>query len=377
MRNSAGELLAILRDHGPRPRSELARMIGVSSAALTSTTSQLLARGVLAEQESSERPKLGRPPINLTMVSNAAFAIGAHFGVGQAEIAITDAMLRPVVTHRMANTESLSPQDLIAMTAKQINRLTEQHEIPRNRLTGVGIAVPGRVDEMHRRNLRNAEPQWAAFPLARAIEEKTGLSAVLEHNATAIALAETRYGAGRGKSGTLYVFMGTGLGAGLAHSSHIACTNRARGPVEIGHLVTDYNGLNCHCGATGCLETVFSGASLERLLGDRGSEGLIAAAMASLDWDRHYMPFVRALAATVTLMVPELVVLGGHLGEAPDSFLKRLQSDLTRSLPDQFRENLAIRRSSFDQVPAALGAAAAGLEQFFYGGAVTHHGVAE
>lgn len=365
MRSSAGELLAILRDHGPRARSELARMIGISSAALTNVSSQLLARGALIEQESTDHNKLGRPPINLVLVPNSTLAIGVHFGVGLTEIAITDAMLRPIAIHHMTNLTSLPPEELVAATIKQINRLIEKYEIPRKRLIGIGIAVPGRVDQRHRRNLRSSDPKWAKFPLARIVGEETGLDAILEHNATAIALAETRYGADRGKSGTLYLFMGSGLGAGIAYPSR---SGRIGGPVEIGHLVVDDNGASCHCGAVGCLETIFSGTSLANLARDGQSGGLIASAMLSPEWNRYYKLFVRALAATVTLLAPELIVLGGHLGKAPDDFLTQLERDLIPSLPGQFRGNLTIRRSSFDQAPAALGAAAVGLEQFFYTG---------
>lgn len=366
--NAANHLLSILRDRGPHPRAELARLIGVSSPALTKIAAQLLAEGLVVERTAAERQQLGRPPIDIALVPEAAFVIGVHLGAGFLEIALTNAMLEPIETGSLDFDSEATAKDLLIQVSRDINRIIDRNDIPRARLTGIGVAVPGRVDADGLSGYRSANPQWENIALAPELEQATGLPVTLEHNATSIALAETRYGTGRNSNGTLYVYLGKGIGAGIAHASHLEQVNRARGPVELGHIALDPDGAICHCGARGCLETVFSEEVLRGLFPNSGKADLVGNAMCSPEWPAHYHRLLQSLAAAITLMTPDLLVFGGHFSKAPQEFYDDLNRDLPGRIPAFLRDDLRIERSSFSQSPGAIGAAAVGLERFFYTG---------
>jgi len=83
-------------------------------------------------------------------------------------------------------------------------------------LRGVGIACPGPLDlragvVSHPPNL----PGWEEVPLRRLAEERLGVPVVLENDATAAAIGEHAFGAGRGAAHMVYVTVGTGIGGGV------------------------------------------------------------------------------------------------------------------------------------------------------------------
>ncbi len=89
--------------------------------------------------------------------------------------------------------------------------------VKRERLAGLGIASPGAVD-VARGIVPNAPqlPGWQDVPLARLLGERFGLPTLLENDASAAALGEHRFGAGRGSRHMLYITVSTGVGGGLS-----------------------------------------------------------------------------------------------------------------------------------------------------------------
>ena len=125
----------------------------------------------------------------------------------------------------------------------------------------VGVGVPGVVDfrsgeVLDAPNLEFLERR----PLGRSLAERIGSPVVLENDATAAALGEARFGAGRTHRSFLFATIGTGIGGGLFLDGRIY-----RGPGgmagEFGHLSVGHDRL-CGCGARGCLEAVLSAPSL-------------------------------------------------------------------------------------------------------------------
>jgi predicted NBD/HSP70 family sugar kinase len=373
LQSTSAEVLAWLRDHGPTSRAELARAIGVSAAALTKITAGLITAGQVVERAAVvPATQMGRPPTSIVLNGEANYLVGVHLGAGHVELVVVDLVLTPKLRHEFDfDGRGTSVDRLIEAVGGEINRLIERSGIHRGRFLGVGIAVPGAVDRAGRLNIYSCFADWHQVPFADRLEEVVGLPAVVEHNVTAIALAEARFGIGRDSDAVLAVYMRGGLGAGIAHSCAASHRPWDRAPVEIGHVVFDPDGAVCHCGGRGCFETVFAERPILRALGLERvpDEGLIAAAMREpAVWQPLAEKFVHALATTVTLLSPDLVVLGGHLRRAPDAFLDHLRRELPRRLMPQQRERLRIERVSLGSGDGALGAACVGLEKFVYSG---------
>lgn len=215
-------------------------------------------------------------------------------------------------------------------------------------------------------------PGWKAFPLRQVLQEAfPHLPVLIENDANAAALAEWRFGAGRGYRHLLYVTMGTGIGAGiLADGRLLRGANNAAG--EIGHVCLLPDGPSCGCGRRGCLEAFCSGPAIARRakekiqagmnsgdlldfvsLDDLRTEDLLRAARRgnpfALDHFRETAYFLGwGLSIAVNLLNPEVVILGTVATAAGDFFFHHLRDSVRR---------FAMRRSAetVHIVPAGLG----------------------
>lgn len=366
--NATGQILTLLRDGGPASRADLVRATGLSSAGLTKITASLVQQGLLDDRQPKEHNGLGRPPVALSLRAGARHVVGIHLSAGQVCVVIADILLNVVAQDGFAFDLSTPVDVLVARAAFVTARLIETNSLPRSRIVGIGVGLPGGVDKTRRVNTHSSFTNWTNVPFAELFEDRLGLPTILEHNATAIALAETQFGRERKSARTLHVFMGRGIGAGLAQGVLSTERGAPRGPVEIGHIALDPDGPACRCGGRGCLETYFSEGPILCKLGLDAvpPEGLIAAAMNTDLWPGLYQRFLQTLSTTVTLLSPDSVVLGGHLNAAPDEFLSDLRRDLPRRVMQQQREGLAINRTRLKNPIGARGAACVGLEAFFY-----------
>ena len=126
-------------------------------------------------------------------------------------------------------------------------------------------------------------PGWRGFPLRSTLERLLpGVRVVIENDANAAALAEWRFGAGRGNRSVLYLTMGTGIGGGIIIDGRIlrGATGRAG---EIGHICQVPDGPTCNCGRRGCLEALCSGPAIARRALDKIRNGADPGDLAEQD----------------------------------------------------------------------------------------------
>jgi len=126
----------------------------------------------------------------------------------------------------------------------------------------IGICAPGPLDPesgvvLNPPNL----PCWRNFPLAEKIAAKYCLPVKVDNDASAAALAETRWGAARGFRYVFYATIGTGIGTGIVLNNAIY-HGKTGSAGEGGHVSIDYQGPVCACGKRGCIETLAAGPAI-------------------------------------------------------------------------------------------------------------------
>lgn len=130
---------------------------------------------------------------------------------------------------------------------------------------GVGISCGGPLDTKTGMIFAPPNlPKWKAVPVRAFFENALKLPVRVENDANATALAEWRYGAGRGVQNMVFITIGTGIGGGLILDGRLyRGTNDLAG--ELGHQTILMNGPLCGCGKRGCLEALASGPAIARL----------------------------------------------------------------------------------------------------------------
>lgn len=247
---------------------------------------------------------------------------------------------------------------IVATVADQVSAARDTGYTPR----GAGVVVPGIVDDEHGIAVYSANIGWRDAPLRELVQDRVDVPVAFSHDVRAGGLAEGELGAARGVRDYLFLPIGTGIAGAVVLDGQPYSGHGYGG--EIGHMIVDPSGPVCGCGARGCLESIASAAAIaaeySRRTG-RLADSLVSELAAGGDadaiavWDRAIEALARALQAYTTLLAPELVVVGGGLGEAGDLLLRPLAAALDARLTFQRRPRLAPAQLG-DQA-SALGAA--------------------
>lgn len=368
-----GAILRILRDDGPQSRAELARRTSLSPTALTHLTAHLLREGTVVElnQATAGDAPVGRPAIGVALVPDALSVVGVHIGAGTIDATITDLRAASkAMASQHFDTATSEPAAVIGMVVRIVEQLIKKTGVDRSRLIGLGLGVPGPVDTKRRRNLQSVNYDWKDVPFADELETALRMPVVVEHNVSAMALAESRYGIGRDTTALLYIYLRTGLGAGLVING-MPFRPGGYGAVELGHVQVVEDGELCACGNAGCLETFLSGRALARAahIDTAHPRHLLAAVEKYPEvWNAALRHLTTAIATATNLLNPDLIVFGGHLAEAPESFIDHIRRGVPPRVLPPMRDVLRVERSSLGPGAGAIGAAAAALDHFFYSG---------
>ena len=223
------------------------------------------------------------------------------------------------------------------------HRMIDESGVSPSRIAGIGIACGGPLDPetgiiLSPPNL----PGWDRIPLVDVVTERLGLPAAVENDATAGALAEWWFGAGRSHrvNDLVYLTISTGIGGGLVLDGRLY-RGVAGNAGELGHLTVVYDGRPCGCGRRGCLEAYASGTNIARRAHEAIAAGQAStladlAAFTSKDvaeqaregdplagriWDETMAILGSAVANILDVFNPALVVLGGGVTRAGDQLL--------------------------------------------------------
>jgi fructokinase len=165
-------------------------------------------------------------------------------------------------------------------------------------------------------------------PFKEDLRKALGIPVFLANDANCFALAETRMGVVPQvypEAEVVFgVIMGTGVGGGLVvHNQVINGRNGIGG--EWGHNFLDESGGPCYCGKTGCIERVLSGRNLERWHHETFGQNRLMKEIyqahlmgkdikASKTINRMLTFFGRALAQVINIVDPDVIVIGGGVG---------------------------------------------------------------
>ena len=225
---------------------------------------------------------------------------------------------------------------------------------PGVKLSGVGLCSPGPLDPrtgivLNPPNL----PCWRNFPLAEEVSKAYGVAARVDNDANAAGLAEYLWGAARGYRYVFYATLGTGIGTGIVFDGRIY-HGRTGAAAEGGHITIDWHGPKCGCGKHGCIEVLASGPAIAtrarakiaagdargaHLLKLSGGAEKIQAEHVAEAWRGGDALATEVLAETADLLAiwlgnvidvlePEIIVIGGGVGELASHWFGRIREKL-------------------------------------------------
>jgi glucokinase-like ROK family protein len=355
-------VLDLIRTTGPLSRTAIARATALAKPTVSGIVEDLLDGGLVHEVGTGGSTVRGGRPPSLVAYNEAATAyVGIDFGVHTTNVAVADGLGR-IVSTQSAPSISNAPKRAITQVRRLAAKALADAGIDAARVQAVGAAVPGTVDRATGACVLAPNLGWRDAPIRDWLAEGFGVPASVHNVTQAAAFAEGLAGAARGVREFVWVYAGTGVGAGIVVDGRIF-PGRQGFAGELGHCPVADDGPPCNCGRTGCLETLASGPALVRAVASRTAPGASAPEDASavihaaLDGDPVASGAVRdvgeylgrGIAYLLNLLNPELIVLGGPLAEAGDLLLSAVRGSLHRH---------ALDATQVDVVRSELGAQA-------------------
>jgi predicted NBD/HSP70 family sugar kinase len=355
-------------------RPELVRLTGLSRATVSALVADLVKAGLVREEEvGPEERRLGRPAQTLSLVPSAAYAVGVDIGHQHVRVILCDLSGRPVWNTVVAKDVDHAPEEILDLAADMVERAIRQERVARDRILGIGVGIACPVDtKTGALGHEGIMAGWSGLRLGREMQRRTGLDARITNDANGGALAERLYGAARNTGDLVYVRLSAGIGAGVVSGGRLLLG--ARGLTgEIGHLPSLGGSLVCRCGNRGCLETVASPVAIARLLESSWGRAVSPADLPQLwrDGNRGALRVLedaaeavgRALATVVTLVNPELIVVGGDLAAAGDRLLGPLAAAVRRHAMPSAADHLEVVAGELGDCAEVRGAASIVLAQ--------------
>ncbi|XP_032020039.1 bifunctional UDP-N-acetylglucosamine 2-epimerase/N-acetylmannosamine kinase isoform X3 [Hylobates moloch] len=133
------------------------------------------------------------------------------------------------------------------------------------RILGVGISTGGRVNPREGIVLHSTKliQEWNSVDLRTPLSDTLHLPVWVDNDGNCAALAERKFGQGKGLENFVTLITGTGIGGGIIHQ-HELIHGSSFCAAELGHLVVSLDGPDCSCGSHGCIEAYASGMALQR-----------------------------------------------------------------------------------------------------------------
>ncbi|AXF54732.1 ROK family protein [Salicibibacter kimchii] len=249
-----------------------------------------------------------------------------------------------------------------------------KHGISKGQVLGVGIGVPGFIDE-DEEVVSAPNIGWKSYPLQSVFADAFDVPVCINNDANLAAAGEHWQGAGKNEASTFFITIGTGVGGGMIVNGELV--NGVSGTAgEIGHTLVVPHGRLCTCGREGCLEEYVAVKGLRRSLRDHLRNGMdtsrlhedsdaIAIYEAAASGDalaRHivneaayYLGY--ALANVATMLNPEKIIIGGGISAAGDTLLQPLHLHFKRFVLKEADRKLALEPARFGNDAGIYGAA--------------------
>jgi predicted NBD/HSP70 family sugar kinase len=269
--HNAALVLRALYDLGPISRADIARLTGLTRTSVGELVADLERDG-LAEDVGRGPSTGGKQPTLVALKDDARSVITLDLGERTFTAALAN-LRGELTTKRTRDLDGRDGGDALQLVHDLIDDVRREATSP---ILGIGVGTPGVVDADG--TIRWAvNLAWQDLPLARILEERHRLPAVVANDSRAAALATYLFGGDERPQNLVVVKVGRGVGAGLVLRDQLFGGDND-GAGEIGHVVVDPDGIECHCGRFGCLETVASVPAVVRAAVAAGATGVTTLA---------------------------------------------------------------------------------------------------
>ncbi len=304
-------------------RQDLARDLGLSLPTVYQNLSGLMADGLIRDS-GEQKATGGRKASGLSVVPDARVAVGISVTENSLRLAAANLRLNELAFREVDSGPIACFADMGELIAHVLEEFLDRSSISRERLLGVGVALPA-VMSPDSRYLTTAPTLHLRDTSLEGLTGAIPYPTYVENDATCGGYAE--WFLRRSQRNMAYLSLENGVGGAilLDGAPYIGDNRRS---AEFGHMCIDPGGLRCSCGRQGCLEAYCSPRRIYETTGLSLTEFFDRVERRNPDCERLWDNMLRHLATAVYNIRMSLdcdVVLGGCLSEFLGPYLPRLK----------------------------------------------------
>jgi predicted NBD/HSP70 family sugar kinase len=344
-------VLSEIAGAGSVSRAKIAHNTGLTIAAISRITRELIEAGVVVEDENPFRThgrgrRTRRLALSATIASIVVMVISANrraVGIANCRGELIDSIELPDLDLSLAD-------EAISVFCATANELIDSTGIDQNKMLGVSVVVAANTDPASNDNISSPVLEWENVPAKSMIEAALNLPVHLEARAVALLDTELWHRPAQHNQSIVLVNNGWRLGSSVYANNQLLQTSRGR-LGQVAHLSVSSENTQCYCGQTGCLDSLASGAAIvkrietAKLMRFNSSQPLnqrLSQALIESQHNKAIADVFRAageklgegLKSVVSLFSPERILVAGNTCRQPDYFegvVERLTPAMERS----------------------------------------------
>ncbi|NIA69943.1 ROK family transcriptional regulator [Pelagibius litoralis] len=242
-------ILNLIRQAGALPKAEIARLTGLSAQAVSVIVNALL-KEKLVRKEKKVRGKVGQPHTPIALNANGVLSVGVKIGRRSLELMLVNFHGEAIVYQQFPYAAPRQRAVAALLRQELANLLAGVDETLRDRIIGVGVAMPGQISAWT--DVMGLDPaelmDWDQIDIVAFIAEQTGLPVEIHNDATAACAAEMVLGGALTFSNALYLYVGTFIGGGVVINGQL------------------FEGAQHNAGALGSMPVATAGGGREQLI---------------------------------------------------------------------------------------------------------------
>lgn len=368
--------------YGAMTNTDLGRFVKLSTPKIISLLNDLKSEGLI-EELGQGNSSGGRRPNLYGNKEDAFYIVAISIHIYKTSVTIFNAKNQKITDDHILPLTISHETSIIDPIVEFTEEIIRNKQLPREKILGVGIEMPGMVDS---ETGINKTYMVSGVPVAEIFSKKMGLEVLIENDAKTRAFAELRFGAARTKRNVLAIHLDWGIGLGIIVNGKLY-KGRDGFAGEFGHLPMVDNGILCKCGKQGCLETIASGTAIARMakegikagrssfLGqlvndEPGNIEIRQVVQAATMGDQYSVSILanvghwlgKGLAYLIQIFNPELIILGGRMSEANQFILPPIQQAIQIFCNPELSNDIEIKVSELGSQAGIQGIAALLLE---------------
>ncbi|OPA74132.1 transcriptional regulator [Paenibacillus selenitireducens] len=364
-------ILHQLKENPRVSRADLAKLTELSRPCVSALVDEMITQGLISEVGMGES-KGGRKPILLEYNFQAYGVIGAVFEGSTLQLGIANLKGELLIQRTTCLPHPMTGETAIQSIKQGIAALLNESGFKKEWLLGMGLGLPGITQRSAGTVSYAPSTGWMGLPVQQEIEEILGLPVVIDNDVNLMTLGEFHKGIGVGHSNLVYMYAGTGIGAGIMIDGQLYRGAKEAsgeigymmvGPVgnqtkgEYGVFERNYSVRAIHDKAKDVLPSIDEGLSIVKQIVDQAGRGSEEAQTLLDDICRHW---TYGIANLTSVMDPALLILSGEMLHIGDEGIYKIQQWLNDWVPSVPQ----IKMASLGDQAGLIGAIHCTLEAF-------------